>query len=285
MKNPNDIHKNMVQMDIRADGEGYVYFNELLYKVMKKTYGIKHIRNKKLADYEANTFIKINKLQEKMSKQLISEEKKAIAVNPFLAIMHYKISFKTWLHYTKKKYEKEAKNDNMAGSEDSNEDLSESDDEEDNVYMHSEYSYQTFEVESMGSSSAHLSNDESFDSGIDTIIEHEAEENEKDNLDASANDIQGKRLFVDEEEEKSLDEHHKSEIKDEVHSDTEQDREGIQGVNKILGNSTLERRKSSAPDNVAFVSPRFHEKQSNENLKIIEENKDELTISMDAMEI
>eukprot|EP00345_Euplotes_harpa_P007901 CAMPEP_0168351078 /NCGR_PEP_ID=MMETSP0213-20121227/21578_1 /TAXON_ID=151035 /ORGANISM="Euplotes harpa, Strain FSP1.4" /LENGTH=62 /DNA_ID=CAMNT_0008361703 /DNA_START=62 /DNA_END=247 /DNA_ORIENTATION=+ len=39
IKNDNDINKNIVQMDIRADGEGYVYFNELLYKVMRKTYG------------------------------------------------------------------------------------------------------------------------------------------------------------------------------------------------------------------------------------------------------
>ena len=95
MKESNEINdKHIVQMDIRADEEGYIYFNELLYKVMKKTYGIKHIRNKRLAECEASTFIKINKLQEKMSKYLINEDKRAIAVNPFLALMYHKISFK-----------------------------------------------------------------------------------------------------------------------------------------------------------------------------------------------
>jgi hypothetical protein len=66
---------NIVLMDIRSDEEGYVYYNELLYKIMKKDYGVKHIRNKKLAEHETNTFIKIYKIQMKMSKFLINEEK------------------------------------------------------------------------------------------------------------------------------------------------------------------------------------------------------------------
>ena len=39
----NDTHnlltKEIVRMDMEADGEGYVYFNELLFKTMKMVFG------------------------------------------------------------------------------------------------------------------------------------------------------------------------------------------------------------------------------------------------------
>lgn len=287
VKSNNDIHKNIVQMDIRADEEGYVYFNELLYKVMKKTYGIKHIRNKKLADYEANTFIKINKIQEKMSKYLISEEKKAIAVNPFLAIMYYKISFKTWLNMAKKRFEAEAKNDNMAGSEQSNEDISVSDAESEGAYMQSEYSYRTFEIESMTSSSAHLGSEESkSSSGIGTIIENEDEENEHNNINASYENAKGRRLFVDSEKDVKVPVDEESDAQDEeevendknqdeVHSDEEPGRKESLKERAMFSGSPLEKRKSSAPNNIPKTSPRIDKDKV--NLNIIEEKGDEHT--------
>ena len=204
LNNDNDYNKNIVQMDIRADEEGFVYFNELLYKVMRKEYGIKHIRNKKLAEHEANTFMKINKIQEKMSKFLISEEKKAISVNPFLAMMYYNISFKSWMNGTKKKIEAEIKNNNIYGSEDSNDAFSESAQESDNEVEVSEYSYATEKVESYHSESSSMSNGSDnysdSDSGIETITEHEAEENDKDNADASFEKQKGKRLLYNEDD-------------------------------------------------------------------------------------
>ena len=206
LNNDNDYNKNIVQMDIRADEEGYVYFNELLYKVMKKAYGIKHIRNKKLAEHEANTFMKINKIQEKMSKFLISEEKKAISVNPFLAMMYYNISFKTWMNATRKTIEIELKNQNIYGSEDSNDAFSESQKESDNKVEVIEYSFKTYNLESIHSDSSSMSKkSEEYsesDSGYETITEHEAEENDKDNPDASFEKQKGRRLMFNEDETK-----------------------------------------------------------------------------------
>lgn len=37
-------------MDLEADEEGFVYFNELLFKSMKRAFGEKRITNKILAD-------------------------------------------------------------------------------------------------------------------------------------------------------------------------------------------------------------------------------------------
>ena len=206
LNNDNDYNKNIVQMDIRADEEGYVYFNELLYKVMRKAYGVKHIRNKKLAEHEANTFMKINKIQEKMSKFLISEEKKAISVNPFLAMMYYNISFKTWMNVTRKTMETELKNQNIYGSEDSNDAFSESQKESDNEVEVSEYSFKTYNLESIHSDSSSMSkkSEEYSDSGsgYETITEHEAEENDKDNPDASFEKQKGRRLMFNEDEVK-----------------------------------------------------------------------------------
>lgn len=181
MKDKNEIHKNIVQMDIRADEEGYVYFNELLYKIMKKTYGIVHIRNRKLANFEADTFRKINRLQEKMSNYLIHEEKKATAVNPFLSIMFYNISFKTWLKMSRKRKELEALNDNIVGSEQSNEDFSDIVNDPDEQSHVSEGSFYTFRVESVASSSSNFNNqssegEEYSSSRIETITENELEE-------------------------------------------------------------------------------------------------------------
>ena len=202
-----DYNKNIVQMDIRADEEGYVYFNELLYKVMRKSYGIKHIRNKQLAEHEASTFLKINKIQEKMSKFLISEEKKAISVNPFLAMMYYTISFKTWMNMTRKKLEVDIKNENIYGSEDSNDAFSESQEESDNEVEVSEYSFKTDRLESIHSDSNSMNNsgDDYSDSasGNETIIEHE-EENYKENPDGSFEKQKSKRFFDNEEDKDGL---------------------------------------------------------------------------------
>ena len=49
-------------MNIESDEDGFVYFNELLYKIMKSIYGPSHIRNKNLADMELKTIDSIDKL-------------------------------------------------------------------------------------------------------------------------------------------------------------------------------------------------------------------------------
>ena len=303
LEDDNEIHKNIVQMDIRADEEGYVYFNELLYKVMKKQYGVRHIRNKKLAEYEANTFTKISRIQEKMSKFLIREDKKATVVNPFLAIMYKNMSFKTWLHYTRKKLEQDAVNDNIAGSEQSNEDFSDIAQDEDEQSNKSEGSFQTFKVETVLSSSANFSNkskDEEYSesSGIETITEHEMEDVDKDQPDASIENIKGKRLFAEEEEEEDDDE--KASELDSSQPDTEEQKvediysdggrdDDNRGNNRFfekklespgsIKDRSLEKRKSSCPDPNPYGLPSARKKE--EDLNVIEENKNEQTFSID----
>mmetsp|Transcript_4092 Transcript_4092/g.3025 ORF Transcript_4092/g.3025 Transcript_4092/m.3025 type:complete len:92 (+) Transcript_4092:771-1046(+) len=40
-----DIIKSVVKMDLDSDAEGYVYFNELLFKTLKRIYGEEHEKN------------------------------------------------------------------------------------------------------------------------------------------------------------------------------------------------------------------------------------------------
>lgn len=295
----NEIHKNIVQMDIRADEEGYVYFNELLYKIMKKTYGIKHIHNKKLAEKEAVTFAKINKIQEKMSKYLINEEKKAAAVNPFLAIMYHNISFKTWLNLARKRLELEALNDNIAGSELSNDDFSDimlDPEEESNK---SEGSFHTFRVESVASSSANFSHRSAEDeisesSGIETITEHELEGDEKDHPDASFDDVKGKRLFEGDEEDEKHFQPYKDNImetdekkEEDIYSDGGARNKDSRASSRYFNdnnpnNRSFEKRKSSCPETNPYNLPKLDKNE--EDLNIIEENKNEQTFSIDPQE-
>jgi hypothetical protein len=297
LKDDNEIHKNIVQMDIRADEEGYVYFNELLYKVMKKTYGVKHIRNLKLAEYEGITFIKINKIQEKASNYLIREDKKATAVNPFLAIMYYNISFKTWINLARKKLEIEALNDNIGGSEQSNDDFSDIMQDPDEKSNESEGSFHTFRVESVASSSANFG-DKSGDSSSSQIsefgaIEEHSDSDELDNPDGSFDDkIKGKRLFEDysnktpppintniqETDERKDDDVYsdgakKKESKGHMGYFDEKDKEDN------LDKKKFDSRKRSAPESIPFELPRIE--NGSDHLNIIEENKHEQTFSID----
>ena len=91
-------------MAINAD-VGYIYFNELLYRCMRKKYGNMKI-NKRMQVFELRTqyqiFLMTREKQAK-SKIVTTDEitegiiKKENQVNPFLTVMNFKISYKTWL--------------------------------------------------------------------------------------------------------------------------------------------------------------------------------------------
>lgn len=299
-KDINELKKNIVQMGIRADDEGYIYFNELLYKVMRKTYGIKHIRNRKLAHEESITYAKINKIQKEVSRKDIWDDKKATAVNPFLAVMYYNISFKTWLNKARKRMELEALNDNIAGSEQSNEDFSDilhAPDEKSHV---SEGSLVTIRQESIASSDSDFVSDSALEdsyssSGIETIQEHELEDGEKEHPDASfEEDFKGKRLFDENEEEEMK---QKMNLPTRIMETDERKEEDVlsEGERKIEGKdgedlldkldrkggkeSQFDKRKSSAPEPDPYGLPKIEKKE--DKLKIIEENNLEQTFSMD----
>lgn len=147
-----DYLRSIVLMNIKQDENGYVYFNELLYKVMKKKYGIKNVKNRVLAENEMKFYFKINNIQKKMSKGLISEERKVYIVNPFLQFMYYKISFNTWMKVTRRPKESHIRKLNIQGSSESGNDfsLSETNSESD---IESEYSYETMKLSTISSSS------------------------------------------------------------------------------------------------------------------------------------
>jgi hypothetical protein len=92
----NDVVFNILRMDLESDLEGFIYFNELLFKTMKRVYGEKRIKNKVLAEHELKTVQKIQRIKDKMIKKSRNLERKAVAVNPFLTIMYRGMAFRTW---------------------------------------------------------------------------------------------------------------------------------------------------------------------------------------------
>ena len=60
--------KKIVAMDIEADEDGYIYFNELLFKVMKRVYGVDKINNIHVARQEIETIVKCGKARTRIQK-------------------------------------------------------------------------------------------------------------------------------------------------------------------------------------------------------------------------
>jgi hypothetical protein len=94
----------MLKMAIRGDN-GYVYFNELLYRCMKRKYGPPKM-NRRNQIIELSTKYRIfNSIyaKQKINNQMVYDKIINInnAYNPFLTRMNYKISFKTWLKHAK----------------------------------------------------------------------------------------------------------------------------------------------------------------------------------------
>ena len=104
-----DLRKNMLKMGIRSS-EGYIYFNEMLYRCMRRVYGQFKL-NKQMQIFELKTQYKVLILQLAVQKKsrfiknqtlLRNLVGKASSVNPFLTVMFYKTAFKAWLNYVHK---------------------------------------------------------------------------------------------------------------------------------------------------------------------------------------
>jgi hypothetical protein len=99
------MKKTMIKMGIRCD-DGFIYFNELLYRCMRRAYGNFKL-NKRMQIIELKTQYKImgktlaaQNLQSKLKNQNLFFEKMLgndNSVNPFLQMMYYRISFRTWV--------------------------------------------------------------------------------------------------------------------------------------------------------------------------------------------
>lgn len=97
----NDIRKVMLKMGIRSDN-GYVYFNELLYRCMRRQYGnFKLGRKLQIRELTTQYMIYCQTCKAQSKEKLIKDHElfftKMIgngkAVNPFLTMMYFKISF------------------------------------------------------------------------------------------------------------------------------------------------------------------------------------------------
>lgn len=51
-------------MDLEIDSEGFIYFNELLFKTLKRVYGDEHIKNKIIITKELKALKKIKSIRE-----------------------------------------------------------------------------------------------------------------------------------------------------------------------------------------------------------------------------
>ena len=97
-----DIIKSVVRMELSSDNEGFVYFNELLYRAMRRVYGDTHVKNKILIESEINTIQKIEEIKRKMiKKSRVQERLQAAQVNPFSLQLFMNASFRGWLKLTK----------------------------------------------------------------------------------------------------------------------------------------------------------------------------------------
>lgn len=87
-----------------SDNDGFIYFNELLYKTMKRRYANGRTKKKVLYELELDTLEKLEKImKQQMLLSRAKERKDAVAVNPFLAMMYKNMSFNVWRNiYCKK---------------------------------------------------------------------------------------------------------------------------------------------------------------------------------------
>jgi len=146
------IMKCIVRMDLEADGEGYVYFNELLFKTMKMVFGEQHLKNTILVDAEYKALKKIHEIKERhLRKQRAEDRKQAMTVNPFILKMFKHITFKTWMKLYKERLDRR-----MAEKQEKGDfEVSDAEEEEDQQKVeaamgHEEFVYETEEDVSCG---------------------------------------------------------------------------------------------------------------------------------------
>lgn len=108
-------------MAINSD-VGYIYFNELLYRCMRKKYGNMKI-NKRMQVFELRTQFQIfltTREKQAITKKVDNDEiynciiKKENQVNPFLTVMNFKISYKTWLKMARNNIKRRARENSSA---------------------------------------------------------------------------------------------------------------------------------------------------------------------------
>ena len=120
-----EAKKQLLKMGIKSN-QGFVYFNELLYRCMRRKYGTMRI-NKKMQIIELKNQIRIYEMGRDMDNnknKIITKEEivqsiasKGNGFNPFLAVMNFKITVKTWIKHARKNVKKMEKERRIANGE------------------------------------------------------------------------------------------------------------------------------------------------------------------------
>jgi hypothetical protein len=109
MSEESDAHilRNIVKMSLDSDEHGFVYFNEVLFKSMKRKYAEERTKNRALIEHEVRALEKLQIMKQKMIKKQRHDDKvRAVTVNPFLTIMYKSMTFKSWVKlYSKYSYQ------------------------------------------------------------------------------------------------------------------------------------------------------------------------------------
>eukprot|EP00347_Sterkiella_histriomuscorum_P015163 403358079 len=110
--NEKEINKEIIKMGIRSE-DGWVFFNELLYRSMKRIYGDKDFKSDIMIITEFQTLFKIHQINQALigKKKLFSKkvnQYKDMALNrqscnPFQQLYYFQLSFKVWREYSTKK--------------------------------------------------------------------------------------------------------------------------------------------------------------------------------------
>lgn len=110
-----EMKKQILKMGIRGD-DGWIYFNELLYRCLRRIYGNFKL-NQRMQIKELKTQFVLFQLTMKAKKEekaaksnetvFESLVNKGSSVNPFLTMMYYRISFMTWHNQMRKAKAKE----------------------------------------------------------------------------------------------------------------------------------------------------------------------------------
>jgi len=120
-----EAKKQLLKMGIKSN-QGFVYFNELLYRCMRRKYGTMRI-NKKMQIIELKNQIRIYEMGRDMDNnknKIITKEEivqsiasKGNGFNPFLAVMNFKITVKTWIKHARKNVKKMERERRIANGE------------------------------------------------------------------------------------------------------------------------------------------------------------------------
>lgn len=120
-----EMKKQILKMGIRGD-DGWIYFNELLYRCLRRIYGQFKL-NKRMQIKELKTQFILFQLTLKAKKEgKMAMENEAVvggltnkgaSVNPFLTMMYYRISFMTWMNAMRKAKAKDEGGDGPTGED------------------------------------------------------------------------------------------------------------------------------------------------------------------------